>query len=397
VIPSFDTYILVGDTHDWGVAQDLDGYGVMTDPNIRQVNAINDCRGLPHPLGGSVGKPLAVFQLGDFKHNDFGTVDRIASYYKRDGSGLIKFPCRVIRGNHDDVDVANWIIAGHGSLTWGEKIGRVFFQAMTETFVSLLDTNPPNTTQINGPVATSVNARPANEPLFFLVHRSVEWNGEWETPDPNSLNALETLALSKNTLGILHGHDHNSRQYTWRGFKTFSPGSVAMAPMTPPYTATFPESFIVLRVADTWYDVANFVFGWDVNRFWTPGTWEWWERVPYHPTGSGLSVQATQVLRRGDPTMRRVRYNVKFDKSYLTGGEELDCSRELRRIHEVRVESGHAGYMVVPNSATRDAKYAQGKADLMVYRQTAATGPLVQVPNGTDLATLRVNVIVDGR
>jgi len=110
-----------------------------------------------------------------------------------------------------------------------------------------------------------------------------------------------------------------------------------------------------------------------------------------------LTINSKTVLRRYDPESKKVLYRLTFDSSYLTGGEELSCVNEFSEIDEVRVESGQGGYLAIPNSATRAAKYAVGKVDLMLYRQTAATGPLVEVPNATDVQTTVLNVIVEGR
>jgi hypothetical protein len=109
-----------------------------------------------------------------------------------------------------------------------------------------------------------------------------------------------------------------------------------------------------------------------------------------------LTKNSKQILRRYDPEMKKVRYNVTFDSSYLTGGEELDCTGDFSEIDEVRIEAG-GGYLIEPNPATKVAKYGTGKVDLMCYRQTAATSALIEVASAVNLSALVVDVIVEGR
>jgi hypothetical protein len=158
---------------------------------------------------------------------------------------------------------------------------------MTETYTGENDTYPPNVAQIGGAFLTSLQAiGTADGPIFTLVHRSLASAGylaEWTDADASSLVALKGVIDQFPVKGIFHGHDHYSHHTTWQGYRTFSPGSVTQAPtnQSQPYTTTYPESFLVVRVGDGWYDVASYVFGFDVNRVWAPGTWEWNERVHF--------------------------------------------------------------------------------------------------------------------
>ena len=274
--------VVVGDTH---VESENDDAG---DPNVRQVAAISGLAGAAFPLGGVLSRPSVVLQLGDFKHENDGSVDRAAAMFRGP----------LIDGNHDTNDVRDLITARMGSLTWGRNWGGVWFQAMTENFVALGNTTPPTVEQIEGPVAASVNARPIDEPLMFVVHRALSGTDgnpptagyltEW---DPAALDALEALANSRRTVGILFGHDHYTHRLTWRGIRCFSPGSVRMSPAVPVYSTIYPENFLVLRLRGDHYEVGSYCFGFDLNRplsggvvggtGWGPGVWEWAERVNY--------------------------------------------------------------------------------------------------------------------
>jgi hypothetical protein len=112
-----------------------------------------------------------------------------------------------------------------------------------------------------------------------------------------------------------------------------------------------------------------------------------------------MSVTKTKIkkVKSYDSEEKVVVYEITFDTSYPTGGEECDFTDEFPNgIASCAVEANSSGYLVCPNQATRAAKYATGKCDLQAFRQTAATGPLVEVPAATNLATVVVTVIVTG-
>ena len=271
------TAFLIGDTH-YGVENDDVG-----NPNTRQIQAIIEVPVLPHPLGGFVGKPDVVVQLGDAVHEDSENMTRFQADYKLNGTGTIPFPCYVFDGNHDRAQVRDHIVATHGSLTWGFKLGPCYFQVMTENYVAPFNTAPPSQTQIENIITPLLAARPAQEPFFLMVHRSlstVGYEGEWAA---GALNAMEAMLDARNCVGIIHGHDHYTHHGNWRGYKTISPGSVTQSPtgLKPPggYLTTYPESFVVLRMGTNWYDIASYVFGFNRERVWQPGTWEWAEKV----------------------------------------------------------------------------------------------------------------------
>lgn len=106
----------------------------------------------------------------------------------------------------------------------------------------------------------------------------------------------------------------------------------------------------------------------------------------------GLTKGTIDKLTEYMPELKRMRYKVTFDSSYLTGGEELDCTDHFSKITSVRVETVTGGANIVqPNPSTRVAKYAAGKVDLM-----ALTTSLVEVASTTNLSALIAEVIVEG-
>jgi len=269
------TIYLVGDTH----------YGTnnleVGDANERQIVALKSMPGKAHPLGGTIKAPDAVIQLGDAIHEATDTTARFSGDYRLDGTGDIPWPCYVVDGNHDQNQVRDMIRARHGSLTWGKKIGEIYYQAMTENYTAENNTTPPTVAQVAAADAL-LAARPAAEKKIIMLHRALSggYPAEW---DATALTNFDTMVAARGVVAVLHGHDHYSQHFTRSGYRVFSPGSVTQSPFdqSMPYQTTYPESFIILRTGYGWYDVASYLFGFNVNRVWAPGTWEWSERVHF--------------------------------------------------------------------------------------------------------------------
>jgi 3',5'-cyclic AMP phosphodiesterase CpdA len=277
IVQRFHDHV-VSDTH-YGTDQNLDDSGTPSDPIERLIMALNPMPGRSS-LGGAIERPKMVFNLGDCIHHNTDTITRFAQDYRADGQGHIGFPCYVMDGNHDEQFVRDHIIAQQGSLYWGVKIKDVWFQAMRDNM-----TNAPTQAQIEGEVTASLATRPPGEKTVILHHRALTapWPGgyadEW---DAGALTALEALSNSKNTLFHLHGHNHYTYEYNWdtTGIRMYSPGSITQSPMpAPPYATTYPEGILVIRFKKTEVDLADYNFGYDVNRNWAPGTWNWTDTV----------------------------------------------------------------------------------------------------------------------
>lgn len=84
-----------------------------------------------------------------------------------------------------------------------------------------------------------------------------------------------------------------------------------------------------------------------------------------------------------------VTASVTFDSSYVTGGEAISASSlGLVRLDFLLVDAG-AGYL-----ARWDGSLSNPK--ILLFRQTAATGALAEVPNTTDVSAVVVNVLAFG-
>jgi len=84
------------------------------------------------------------------------------------------------------------------------------------------------------------------------------------------------------------------------------------------------------------------------------------------------------------PGSRKESYGViTFDSSYPTGGEAFTPAEfGLSRLDFLQV-SGATGYVAAWDGSTSAPK-------VLLYRQTAATGALVEVPDTTNVSTVTV-------
>lgn len=82
---------------------------------------------------------------------------------------------------------------------------------------------------------------------------------------------------------------------------------------------------------------------------------------------------------------KEVYATVTFDSSYVTGGEPfVPAEFGFSRLDWLQVASGN-GYLAVWDGSVSAPK-------ILLYRQTAATGALAEVPNTTDVSTVVVRV-----
>lgn len=80
---------------------------------------------------------------------------------------------------------------------------------------------------------------------------------------------------------------------------------------------------------------------------------------------------------------------VTFDSSYATGGEAIAVGDlGFTRLDFLSVAAGQ-GYLAVWDGSLTAPK-------ILLYRQTAATGALVEVPSTTNVATVSVKVLAFG-
>ena len=103
-------------------------------------------------------------------------------------------------------------------------------------------------------------------------------------------------------------------------------------------------------------------------------------------------MAASTVINTGPevPGNRKITTaTVTFDSSYVTGGEAVSAlDFGLVRLDHLVIDAG-AGYL-----AQWDGSLTAPK--ILLYRQTAATGALVQVPATTDVSAVSVKVLAFG-
>lgn len=72
---------------------------------------------------------------------------------------------------------------------------------------------------------------------------------------------------------------------------------------------------------------------------------------------------------------------VAFDASYPTGGEPIDATGDI----------GYQELWITGTTGGYQGSWDAANQKLLMYRQTAATGALVEVPNATDLSAVTVH------
>jgi hypothetical protein len=81
--------------------------------------------------------------------------------------------------------------------------------------------------------------------------------------------------------------------------------------------------------------------------------------------------------------------NVTFDNSYATGGEAIAVSDLGFTRLDILIAHAGQGYLARWDGSVTTPK-------ILLYRQTAATGALVEVPSTTDVSTVVVRVLAFG-
>ena len=104
-----------------------------------------------------------------------------------------------------------------------------------------------------------------------------------------------------------------------------------------------------------------------------------------------MAVAVSALEHGGVVGAQKVKYaTVTFDSSYPTGGEPLTPSDfDLVSIDWIQTQDG-VGYALY---------YDRTNSKLLAYYGNfdAADGPLIQVPNATDLSAVAVKVVVFGK
>jgi hypothetical protein len=103
-----------------------------------------------------------------------------------------------------------------------------------------------------------------------------------------------------------------------------------------------------------------------------------------------MAVTTTILLGPEVPGSRKMTVaSVLFDNSYASNGEEVSLTDlGLSRLDFLQVDAG-SGYL-----ARWDGNKTAPKIQL--FRQTAATGALAEVPDGTDVKSVLVRVTAIG-
>lgn len=104
-----------------------------------------------------------------------------------------------------------------------------------------------------------------------------------------------------------------------------------------------------------------------------------------------MALSFSEVVKTTLGHKRLVVTKATFDSSYPTGGEALAAADiGLQEINAIFAELGDTGYVI---------RHDKTNGKLMAYygdNNNASDGPLIEVPNATNLSTLDVHLLVIG-
>ena len=104
-----------------------------------------------------------------------------------------------------------------------------------------------------------------------------------------------------------------------------------------------------------------------------------------------MALTLTRVSQNLSGTIRENTYDVVLDSAYATGGEALTPAQVgLVRIETLQVVECYQGYVFAYDRANQKLKVFYGD------NNNAADGPLIEVPNGTDLSAVSGRLIARG-
>ena len=241
------TFFVTADTH-------LGAEGIER-VNREQIEAMNALPGEPWPvdIGGSVAEPRAVIIAGDLTDHGLATQwNRFEALYGRDGGdGLLRWPVKILSGNHDrHVPLIQPAVRAvgqrHGSRRYSWDWGDLHLAA--------LDIYPDAAGR--DWLATDLAAVGRRRPVVLFLHYSITgpYSNSWD--DADKLAFSETI-LPYNVIAIFHGHYHGSSHYRWKGRDVFNVGAPRHAV----------HSFAVARVTETHLHVGS--WNYDLSA------WQW--------------------------------------------------------------------------------------------------------------------------
>lgn len=212
------TFASVSDTHF--------GYGGMDERNAAAIDAMLALPGAAYPdaIGGRVAPIDAVLVAGDL--TEWGRPDEWAKFaaaygLSRSDGARLRVPVLEVMGNHDRVP-GPWMEARiaerHGGRRYAVTAGGVRVVALDEgpddEGLALLD--------------RELGALAPGTPALLLLHFPLEgpfsddnWFGRGTFRERFG-EALE----GRDVVAIVHGHDHATRHYRWRGVDVLQPGAI---------------------------------------------------------------------------------------------------------------------------------------------------------------------------
>lgn len=198
----------------------------MDERNAAAIDAVNALGGTAYPesLGGTVAPVDAMLVAGDL--TEWGRPDewdKFTAAYGLDGrvTGRLRVPVLEVMGNHDRVP-GPWmearVVERHGGRRYAVSVGGVRVVALDEA---------PDDEGLAF-LERELVALAAGTPAILLLHFPLEgpfardnWFGKGTFPD-----RLAQIVAGHEIVAIVHGHDHATRHYLWRGIDVVQPGAI---------------------------------------------------------------------------------------------------------------------------------------------------------------------------
>jgi len=232
------TFFALSDTHYGNDAGDREANRAAL------IETLNALPGRDYPLssgGGTVSEPRGILLPGDVTENpDSNLWNRYAENFGVEGEGKIRYPVYDGLGNHDEPGISQGILPRfiqrnalrrekialdstgyHYSWDW-DGVHFINLNLYSGTVQGTGIGNPLGAVDfLKQDLQTQVGN--SGRPVFVMQHYPFDAPGFWwqETEKQATISILSNY----NVIGLLNGHSHIQRFYSWNGLNAFDDGT----------------------------------------------------------------------------------------------------------------------------------------------------------------------------